>query len=181
MELAGPGTAVPSCVALMSIPSQIPQPKGTMPLPAHPAPQTLVSPGLGAGNTQTLECCSSHFRTSLPSPQCLSGKSYPQIQRQTFNRHLLRRDFRLIPTLCSNSFLSCFLAMLISSHCSVLPIYPSDCKYIYAAALLQPAVTAISGTHTQSFPRCIFSVTNISAIVLVASYSVITLIAIGLP
>ena len=79
-------------------------------------PGSCVSPDLSVGNTQTLECCSSRFRTSLPPPQCLSSKSQPEIQRQTFNTYLLRRDFRPILSVCSDSFLSCF-----SVHVDISP------------------------------------------------------------
>lgn len=63
--MTGRGTAVPSCVAVIPVPGQSLRSDGTVTLRAQPSPRRCVSPDLAAGNTQTLECYSSRFRTSL--------------------------------------------------------------------------------------------------------------------
>lgn len=104
--MTGHGTAVPSCAAVMPVPIQSPRSDGTVILTAWPSPGALCF----TQNTQIAGVLQLLVWNISPPLQRLSGKNYPQIQQQTFNTHLLRRDFRPIPTLCSNSFLSCFSA-----------------------------------------------------------------------
>lgn len=142
---------------------------------AHLWPKPRVF-SLAAGNTQNLECCS-HFRTSLPPPQHYMVK-VPHKSSAGIQCTFPRKRFQTCSH--SNSSLSCF-----SVHAHIWPP-PNISQYllqtvnISAAALLQQPVTAVSGTHTQSFPGCTFPVTNIPATVPVAGCSVTALITISL-